>query len=147
MKYYIYKLFSPQQENRRGNRILSENIRIAKLLKNKFNKCYTLRKDRTLLTSLGISTVYAENTQPAENVVQTVVPTETIPEPPPLPVQETVETITQIGDASLESLGLGGWGPVGLIQNCLEYFHLSLALPWWGAIALGKIIYEVNISI
>ncbi|XP_051631979.1 mitochondrial inner membrane protein OXA1L [Manacus candei] len=39
----------------------------------------------------------------------------------------------------LEELGLGGFTPVGLIQNLLELLHLELGLPWWGAIAAGTV--------
>ncbi|XP_067171056.1 mitochondrial inner membrane protein OXA1L [Apteryx mantelli] len=37
----------------------------------------------------------------------------------------------------LEELGLGGYSPVGLVQNLLQTLHLDGGLPWWGAIALG----------
>uniref|UniRef100_A0A3B3C066 OXA1L mitochondrial inner membrane protein n=1 Tax=Oryzias melastigma TaxID=30732 RepID=A0A3B3C066_ORYME len=38
----------------------------------------------------------------------------------------------------LAELGLAGHTPVGLIQNLLEFFHMDLGLPWWGAIVVGK---------
>ncbi|XP_072363703.1 uncharacterized protein [Scyliorhinus torazame] len=34
----------------------------------------------------------------------------------------------------LAELGLGGYTPVGLVQNILEFIHLDVGLPWWGAI-------------
>ncbi|XP_030826545.1 LOW QUALITY PROTEIN: mitochondrial inner membrane protein OXA1L [Camarhynchus parvulus] len=39
----------------------------------------------------------------------------------------------------LAELGLGGAGPVGLIQSALEALHADLGLPWWGAIAAGTV--------
>ncbi|KAI4503676.1 hypothetical protein M0802_001079 [Mischocyttarus mexicanus] len=39
-----------------------------------------------------------------------------------------------------ESLGLGGYSPVGLIQSSMEWMHIYIGLPWWGTIALGTVI-------
>lgn len=41
-------------------------------------------------------------------------------------------------ELSLVELGLGAFTPVGLIQNLLEFVHLELGLPWWGAIVAGE---------
>jgi len=41
-------------------------------------------------------------------------------------------------ESRLTELGLGANTPVGLIQNLLEFFHLELGMPWWGAIVVGK---------
>ncbi|XP_060769699.1 mitochondrial inner membrane protein OXA1L [Neoarius graeffei] len=43
-------------------------------------------------------------------------------------------------ELSLAELGLGSYTPVGLIQNLLEFMHVSIGLPWWGAIIAGTII-------
>lgn len=43
-------------------------------------------------------------------------------------------------ESSLAELGLGGFTPVGLIQNLLEFVHLELGLPWWGAIVAGTVV-------
>lgn len=40
-------------------------------------------------------------------------------------------------ELSLAELGLGSYTPVGLIQNLLEFMHVSIGLPWWGAIIAG----------
>ncbi|XP_068777976.1 mitochondrial inner membrane protein OXA1L isoform X2 [Struthio camelus] len=42
-------------------------------------------------------------------------------------------------EVRLEELGLGACSPVGLVQNLLQFLHLDLGLPWWGAIALGTV--------
>lgn len=41
-------------------------------------------------------------------------------------------------ELSLAELGLGSYTPVGLIQNLLEFMHVSIGLPWWGAIVVGE---------
>jgi YidC/Oxa1 family membrane protein insertase len=61
---------------------------------------------------------------------------DSIPEPPSLPVAEVAEAI--VGEPSFASLGLGGWSPVGIVQNCMEYLHIGLDIPWWGTIMIGK---------
>jgi YidC/Oxa1 family membrane protein insertase len=63
-----------------------------------------------------------------------------IPEPPAIPpsVEELVETLPLSGEPSFASLGLGGWSPVGIVQNCMEYLHIGCDLPWWISIAIGN---------
>lgn len=41
-------------------------------------------------------------------------------------------------EPTLAELGLANYTPVGLIQNILEFMHVDLGLPWWGAIVVGK---------
>lgn len=72
---------------------------------------------------------------------------ESIPEPPPVPdpstlaeINEAVQSLGPNGEPTFASLGLGGWSPVGMVQNCLEYLHISLDVPWWGAILIGTIV-------
>lgn len=58
----------------------------------------------------------------------------------PTPIQEIIENIAKVhpnGEATFESLGLGGWSPSGLVQNFLEYMHISLDMPWWMTIVIG----------
>ncbi|XP_074991366.1 mitochondrial inner membrane protein OXA1L isoform X3 [Calonectris borealis] len=43
------------------------------------------------------------------------------------------------GEVRLEDLGLGAFTPVGLVQNFLQFLHLDVGLPWWGAIAVGTL--------
>nr|XP_033779021.1 mitochondrial inner membrane protein OXA1L isoform X2 [Geotrypetes seraphini] len=73
-------------------------------------------------------------------------PTQT--SPPPLPLADVAPPLTDVaptladtvGELSLEELGLGAATPVGLIQNVLESLHVSLGLPWWGAIVAGTVL-------
>ncbi|XP_046870046.1 mitochondrial inner membrane protein OXA1L [Hypomesus transpacificus] len=43
-------------------------------------------------------------------------------------------------EVSLAELGLGCATPVGLVQNMLEFFHVDLGVPWWGAIVIGTVL-------
>uniref|UniRef100_A0A3B5AIU8 OXA1L mitochondrial inner membrane protein n=1 Tax=Stegastes partitus TaxID=144197 RepID=A0A3B5AIU8_9TELE len=45
----------------------------------------------------------------------------------------------------LAELGLGAMTPVGLIQNLLEYMHMDLGLPWWGAIVAGTVLARLAV--
>lgn len=49
---------------------------------------------------------------------------------------EVLQAVT--AEPSLAELGLAGYTPVGLIQNMLEFMHIDLGLPWWGAIVVGE---------
>lgn len=61
---------------------------------------------------------------------------ESIPEPPavPVPIEDAAGII---GEPTLASLGLGGWSPSGIVQQCLEFFHVGLGMPWWASIMTG----------
>lgn len=63
-----------------------------------------------------------------------------IPEPPPIPdiSEEIINQVNALGEPTFASLGLGGWTPVGLVQNCFEYLHVTLGVPWWTAIVIGN---------
>ncbi|XP_070786014.1 mitochondrial inner membrane protein OXA1L [Enoplosus armatus] len=49
---------------------------------------------------------------------------------------------TEVG---LAELGLAGNTPVGLIQNLLEFMHVDLGLPWWGAIVVGTVLARLAV--
>lgn len=70
-----------------------------------------------------------------------------IPEPPPVPelsgLADAVQSLSANGEPTFASLGLGGWSPVGMVQQCLEYLHVSLDVPWWGAILIGTVVVRV----
>ncbi|TKS92940.1 Mitochondrial inner membrane protein OXA1L [Collichthys lucidus] len=84
--------------------------------------------------------------------------------PPPPPVLDSfvsadpIPALTQVADAaptavevltatetSLAELGLGAYTPVGLIQNMLEFMHVDLGLPWWGAIVVGTVLARLAV--
>ncbi|XP_062371862.1 mitochondrial inner membrane protein OXA1L isoform X2 [Sardina pilchardus] len=57
-------------------------------------------------------------------------------------VAPTVADVLQGAGAEvrLAELGLGSYTPVGVVQNLLEFMHMDLGLPWWGAIVVGTVI-------
>ncbi|KAF2358042.1 Membrane insertase YidC/Oxa1 C-terminal [Trinorchestia longiramus] len=69
---------------------------------------------------------------------------EYIPVPPP-PVEAVVDPVTLncLGEATLASVGLAGMSPVGLMQQLIEFIHVSGGLPWWGAIAAVTVAMRV----
>ncbi|KAK7909632.1 hypothetical protein WMY93_014316 [Mugilogobius chulae] len=75
------------------------------------------------------------STDPASVLTQPI--TEQVPD-----VAPTALDVLQAAspEASLVELGLGAHTPVGLIQNLLEYMHVDLGLPWWGAIVVGTVV-------
>jgi hypothetical protein len=76
----------------------------------------------------------------SSSVSETVPSLGDIPEPPAVPsvIEELVETLPLSGELPFEKLGLGGWSPVGIVQNCMEYMHIGCDVPWWASIAIGK---------
>ncbi|XP_076370973.1 mitochondrial inner membrane protein OXA1L-like [Tachypleus tridentatus] len=64
-----------------------------------------------------------------------------IPDPPSLPKQDIdIEYGLEEVESTLENIGLGGWTPVGLVQNCLDYLHVTAGVPWWLSIVLGTLV-------
>ncbi|XP_063313200.1 mitochondrial inner membrane protein OXA1L [Pelobates fuscus] len=64
----------------------------------------------------------------------------------PLPLPDVPPTFSEaLGqvDQSLSELGLGASTPVGMVQNFLEFLHVGVGLPWWGAIVTGTVIARV----
>lgn len=62
----------------------------------------------------------------------------------PTPIQEMVENIVKLhpnGEPMLESLGLGGWYPSGILQSLLELMHINLDMPWWLTIVTGRYFF------
>uniref|UniRef100_A0A9L0KDR0 OXA1L mitochondrial inner membrane protein n=1 Tax=Equus asinus TaxID=9793 RepID=A0A9L0KDR0_EQUAS len=53
---------------------------------------------------------------------------------------ETADVVQAAAEQSFAELGLGSYTPVGLIQNLLEFMHVNLGLPWWGAIAACTVL-------
>ncbi|XP_014275174.1 mitochondrial inner membrane protein OXA1L isoform X5 [Halyomorpha halys] len=109
---------------------------------------------------LGISSITSQNFKSTDATIaesdetlkhnQNI--TESIPEPPP-PLIDVAQTpqieqalprwdipdLPEIpgAEATFESIGLGGWGPIGIVQNCMEFLHISCDLPWWATIVAG----------
>lgn len=65
-------------------------------------------------------------------------------------MMENIVKLHPNGEPTFKSLGLGGWSPSGLLQNFLEFMHISLDMPWWLTIVAGTLsviagfCYQVN---
>lgn len=57
-------------------------------------------------------------------------PPQPLPDVPALEAVDVVQSLNSAGEPTFASLGLGGWTPVGLVQNALEYLHITLDIPW-----------------
>ncbi|XP_018017967.1 mitochondrial inner membrane protein OXA1L isoform X3 [Hyalella azteca] len=90
--------------------------------------------------SLGAGPVAGTGAGPVDGI-------EYIPVPPP-PLDAVIEpaVLNSLGEATLTSLGLGGWGPVGLMQQFIELIHVHCGLPWWGAIAAVTVAFRLLMS-
>ncbi|KAF7664286.1 hypothetical protein LDENG_00182880 [Lucifuga dentata] len=77
---------------------------------------------------------------PAPVVTQPII--EQLAEVPPAAAEVLQATVTE---SSLAELGLAGSTPVGLIQNLLEFMHVDLGLPWWGAIVAGTVLARLAV--
>lgn len=79
----------------------------------------------------------------SQGIIQTDTATilEHIPEPPIVPdlITKVTEELASGVEPAITTLGLGGWTPVGIVQNCMEYLHIGLDLPWWTCIIIGTI--------
>ncbi|XP_052589228.1 mitochondrial inner membrane protein OXA1L [Peromyscus californicus insignis] len=65
------------------------------------------------------------------------------PTPPAVPEVASggaADVVQCAAEQSFTELGLGSHTPVGFIQNLLEFMHVDLGLPWWGAIAMCTVL-------
>jgi hypothetical protein len=83
---------------------------------------------------LDASSVKAANALPVESVVAEPTPYVGgyIPEPPPI-LDESI-VFNHLGEATLQSLGLGSWSPPGCMQWLIEQIHINADLPWYASI-------------
>ncbi|KAI5729651.1 hypothetical protein M8J76_004965 [Diaphorina citri] len=73
-------------------------------------------------------------------IVETVTPT-SIPEAPMSKIAELIQELAK--EPPIEELGLGGWTPSGMVQQCLEYLHIGLDMPWWQAIIAATVFVRL----
>ncbi|XP_061719619.1 mitochondrial inner membrane protein OXA1L-like [Cydia pomonella] len=113
---------------------------------NLFRDKFEVRKVKTYYVYASAGSVRFSSS--GSDAGKTTALVDAIPEPPPVPqipdgLAETVQSLAANGESTFASLGLGGWSPVGMVQQCLEYVHVSLDIPWWGAILIGTIVVRV----
>ncbi|XP_061816200.2 mitochondrial inner membrane protein OXA1L [Nerophis lumbriciformis] len=56
---------------------------------------------------------------------------------------EVLQAVTT--EVRLVELGLAGHTPVGLIQTMLEFLHVDVGIPWWGAIVVGTVVARLMV--
>ncbi|XP_077542603.1 OXA1L mitochondrial inner membrane protein isoform X2 [Haemaphysalis longicornis] len=67
-----------------------------------------------------------------------------VPPPPTVvPVEAFVESLPDDVVPTLQSVGLGGWSPSGMVQQLLDLLHSSTGLPWWATIAASTLVVKV----
>lgn len=125
-------------------------LRSGRLLK---QNTYVLELSHTFrYASTGppqVSNTPLEQTIPKDVSTATTATTTTIVDPIPeapeplLRLSESVAEVVSSGEPSFSSLGLGGHSPVGIIQHCMEFLHITCDLPWWGAIVIGTAVVRV----
>lgn len=92
----------------------------------------------------GFSAVRYASEDAAKTIVDlTSIPNAPVAPPVVEPVQEAL--VNALGEPTFSSIGLGGWSPVGIVQNCMEFLHVGCDIPWWGTIAIGTIFVRTVI--
>ncbi|CAK9799389.1 Mitochondrial inner membrane protein OXA1L [Anthophora quadrimaculata] len=83
------------------------------------------------------------------NAVNNAVPQKSfiseIPDPPAPLGEQIIEAVKlhANGEVTFDSIGLGGWGPIGIMQSYFEWIHITCDMPWWGAIILTSVIVKL----
>nr|XP_048301122.1 mitochondrial inner membrane protein OXA1L [Myodes glareolus] len=101
------------------------------------------RPHSALLAALSPRCISTSATFFAEAQVQAPPVVPATPAPPAVPEVASggaADVAQGAAEQSFAELGLGSYTPVGLIQNLLEFMHVDLGLPWWGAIATCTVL-------
>lgn len=122
----------------------------------KIHKIYFARYESTINTTIKEN---ASNTPPDSPVSQTQITdlNNSVPEKdllseipdPPLPQIPLPTNITEAiklhanGEPTFESLGLGGYSPIGIIQTFYELLHINCNLPWWATIVITSVLVKL----
>uniref|UniRef100_A0A182NMD1 Membrane insertase YidC/Oxa/ALB C-terminal domain-containing protein n=1 Tax=Anopheles dirus TaxID=7168 RepID=A0A182NMD1_9DIPT len=118
------------------------HIATGPALKGSIVKPCTLLNTRFSTAKPITAAVLVRNLSTADDGDKTALLLDTIPEPPTIPLQGAPEIADIVAGAepAFSTLGLGGWTPVGIVQNCMEFLHIGLDIPWWGCIAIGTVV-------
>lgn len=94
----------------------------------------------TLRPLYAAAAIRFASTEPATDTSIKIVELPSIPDAP-IPPAAPLDTVAELvsGEPSFASIGLGGYSPVGIVQNCMEFVHCTWDIPWWGAIAMGTL--------
>lgn len=108
-----------------------------------FNRNYHLTKNIRHVVVCSPPVVRYASTNTTDAFTKAI---ENIPEPPTIPLPD-LSLLAEAASAEppFVSLGLGGYSPVGLVQSAMEFVHISLDVPWWGAIMIGTLCVRLTI--
>lgn len=98
----------------------------------------------SISASAGTATAATAATQ-AVSATEKAVPLE-IPEIPAPTTDGIIQELAANGEPTFASLGLGGYSPIGLLQNALEFMHVSCDLPWYATIALSTVLIRIMLT-
>ncbi|XP_070070743.1 mitochondrial inner membrane protein OXA1L [Drosophila takahashii] len=136
----------PQQGNTAGRRDIhlqrmARGGSLPLVLSGKWSNPGQLRFASSGATAAGVSAAQSGEFMQAVSKTELVdlpdIPA--APIPPPVDSLSVMDVVNLAGEPSFASIGLGGWSPVGLVQNCMEFIHCTWEIPWWGAIAMGTL--------
>lgn len=100
---------------------------------------------RSPVAALCLSTPARNLSEQSSAYAERITQIPAIPEPPPVPVADVAELVTNGAEPAFATLGLGGWTPVGWVQNAMEFVHVGCDIPWWGTIMIGTIVVRTII--
>lgn len=127
-------------------------VRLSPVKRSLQTSSFTCRQRQPKLLFLTVGRYQSTSaTSQVPVVTEALVPPD--PPPPPLdtswPLDAAAPTVTDVlaptSELTLTELGLGNGTPVGIVQNFLEFLHLEVGLPWWGAIVAGTIVARLLI--
>lgn len=58
-------------------------------------------------------------------------------------LKDMADTVSSVVEPSLSSVGLGGWSPTGLVQQCLELVHVYGDISWCASIAIVTVCFRL----
>lgn len=125
-------------------KLLQRNGRRSAVIKLFTENNFEVRKAKVYYAYSSVGTVRFAST--GSELGKSVPLIESIPEPPPVPdaaALDAIQSLAANGEPTFASIGLGGWSPVGMVQNCLEFVHVTMDIPWWGAILIGTVVVRL----
>ena len=58
-------------------------------------------------------------------------------------LKDMADAVSSVSEPTLSNLGLGGWSPVGLVQQSLELVHVYGDISWCASIALVTVCFRL----
>ncbi|CAL7935393.1 unnamed protein product [Xylocopa violacea] len=125
------------------NRRLEKGIIFNNRKHSKVYGTYFVRYESTVHVTgkEAVSNTPSAQTQGVVNINDAVPAKDLLSEIPE--IAQAVHAVHANGEATLESIGLGGYSPIGLIQMYFEWLHISCDLPWWAAVVSTAFVLKI----